>query len=60
MRFLLLNQEIQSKRGVMLQDLSLGCENHLRQADLVPISGPKNKKRKSFQRQELNPRTPEV
>ena len=44
----------------MLQDLSLGCENHLRQGDLVPISGPKNKKRKSFQRQELNPRTPEV
>ena len=32
--------------GVMLQDLSLGCESHLRQADLVPLSGPKKKKRK--------------
>ena len=46
----------------MLQDLSLGCENHLRQADLVPISGPKNKKRKfpTARVEPQNPRTPEV
>ena len=45
----------------MLQDLSLGCESHSRQADLVPLSGPKKKKkRESFQRQESNPGTPEV
>ena len=57
----------------MLQDLSLGCESHSRQADLVPLSGPpppkkkkknknknKTKKSKSFQRQESNPGTPEM
>ena len=54
----------------MLQDLSLGCESHSRQADLVPLSGPpappkkkkkkKKKKSKSFQRQESNPGTPEM
>ena len=32
----------------MLQDLSLGCENHLRQADLVPLSGTKKQKKKKF------------
>ena len=32
----------------MLQDLSLGCESHSRQADLVPLSGPKKKEKRKF------------
>ena len=44
----------------MLQDLSLGCENHLRQADLVPISGPKKQKKKKFPTARVEPQTPEV
>ena len=43
----------------MLQDLSLGCESHSRQADLVPLSGPKKKKEKrKFPAARVEPRNP--
>ena len=54
----------------MLQDLSLGCESHSRQADLVPLSGPpappppkKKKKKKEKEKQKfptarVEPRNP--
>ena len=38
----------------MLQDLSLGCESHSRQADLVPLSGPPPPPKKKKQKQKQN------
>ena len=42
----------------MLQDLSLGCENHMRQADLIPLSGPKKQKKKKFSTARVEPQNP--
>ena len=54
----------------MLQDLSLGCESHSRQADLVPLSGPppppkkkkqkhkQNKEKQKFPTARVEPRNP--